>query len=249
MQLPESWAENAKVQEFVRSTRRLTLFRAIRNVLQKPTSTLTDALIDDLLETWGDSSMYARDPFLRSVMVEVASASSPILQCGASALTLLIGIVCHKLDKHLWVLEHSTHWANVVRTRLKHYGVSNTHIITAPADMFDGYVWYGIDLSRFPKDFSLVVCDGSSAQPSGLRGVLDNLPDHLADRAVLLCRDMRKSRDLKYVASWAKERNAAFVKTGKQEPYVKVAMPDQSKPVAHDERLNTVYGDRSLPRH
>ena len=242
MQFGNTWVRHPKVQSLRANAaaykRQLKLDRAMRRALTATTPIALDRATAGIIDAWGDPSLSIDDPYLRTLMKEVDRASGVILQCGASLFTVLVGIACHKASKdgansaagakqsgakHLWTLEHNAHWANVIRTWLNQYEISNTHVITAQVEMFGDYVWYVID--RLPDNISLLLCEGSNALPTGLRGALEQIPSRLGKRAVILARNVKRPSDLKHAHSWAKSLGAPIVVAGKDMPFVKIAKP------------------------
>jgi hypothetical protein len=203
-----------------------------------------EALVE-LWQIWGDNLPASRVPYIRTSIAEAARAAGPILQCGSSLSSILIGALCHQAQaraKHLWILEHDPHWGGVIRSWLEQYEISKAHVISAPAEQFDGFVWYVLDTSRLPDNFDLVLCDGSAALPSSARGVMERISDRLDHRCVILARNARRPRDLKHLADWAKSVKAPFIIQDATEPYAKIALRDQRADSDHTEdRLNTVY--------
>ena len=91
--------------------------------------------------------------------------------CGLS--TLLLGIANARLnyvDNHLWALTDAPHNANVIRSWLSQYQVTNTHIVVCQPHIFDGYVWYGVNTKQLPQGFTLALSDGGRACVSGALG-------------------------------------------------------------------------------
>lgn len=225
--------------------RQYQMDRQLRRLFETVPNGLSEEQLIELWQTWGDNLPASRLPYIRTSISEAARCPGPILQCGSSLSSILIGILCHQAEapaKHLWILEHDPHWGNVIRSWLERYEISKAHVISAPADQFDDFVWYVLDTSRLPKNFALVLCDGSAALPSSAKGVVQRMSDHLDHRCVILARNTKRPRDLKHLASWAKSRRAPFLVQDAAEPFVKVALRDQRPDSDHQqERLNTVY--------
>ena len=219
--------------------------RHLRSLFETSPSSLTDEQLIELWQSWGDDLPISRLPYIRTSIAEAARCAGPILQCGSSLSSILIGIICHQArawSKQLWILEHDPHWGNMIRSYLKQYEIGKAHVISAPIEQFDGFVSYILDASRLPKSFALVLCDASVALPSSARGVMERMSDHLDDRCVFLARNAKRPRDLKRLADWAKKRSAPFVIRDEGDPYVKIALRDLSPDSDHHEqRLNTIY--------
>ncbi|MDH3640633.1 MAG: hypothetical protein OES38_00945 [Gammaproteobacteria bacterium] len=229
--------------------RQLRMDRQLRGMFDSLPDGLSEDQIIELWQTWGDDVSPSRVPYIRTSIVEAARASGPILQCGSGLSSLLIGILCHQAEapgKNLWILEHDPHWGSVIRSWLAQYEITKAHVISAPAEQFDGFVSYVMDTSRMPGNFSLALCEASSALPSSARGIVERMGEHFDHRCVILARNAKRPRDLKYLADWAKSRRAPFLIQDAAEPYAKIALRDQRPDSDHEqERLNTVYGNQA----
>jgi hypothetical protein len=216
--------------------------RYLRRTFETLPGALTEEHLVELWQTWGDNLPASRIPYIRTSLAEAERCPGPILQCGSSLSSILIGILCHQAQaptKQLWILEHDPHWGSVIRSWLKQYEITKAHVISARVEQFDGFVWYALDASRLPQNFSLVLCDTCAALPSSARGVLERVGDNLDQRCVILARNARRHRDRTHLANWAKSRKAPFIIQDAAEPYMKIALRDHS---AHqEERLDTVY--------
>ena len=183
-----------------------------------------------LYRDWGDPLVEDDWQFIDKCVDEALLTEGPILQCGSSFATFVLGAICHASaspEKHLWTLEHQPQWGNLVRARLAQYAVEKAHIINTPAEIFDDFVWYVIDPGKLPANFTLVICDGSRALPSGVQGLLTRFGDRLDHRCVILVRNIKRPKDLNFAAKWAKQHGAPFILDGKEQPYVKIALRDQ----------------------
>jgi hypothetical protein len=225
------------------------LDRRLRNLFETLPNGLPEEQLMDLWQIWGDTLPASRVPYIRTSIAEAARCAGPILQCGSSLSSILIGILCHQAQapgKHLWILEHDPHWGGLIRSWLEQYEISKAHVISAPVEQFDGFVWYVLDASRLPKNFALVLCDASAALPSSARGVVERVSKHLDHRCVILARNAKRPRDLKVLADWAKSRKAPFLIQDAAEPFVKIALRDLRPDSDHqEERLNTVYSKQA----
>ena len=209
----------------------------------------SDELTGKLFAAWGDTLTEERLAYVQQCLNEAVHASGPILQCGSGLLSILIGMICQHSDrpeKRLWVFEHDPHWGALARAWLKDRGIKHAHIISAPAEHFDGYVWYVLDPSRLPDNFALVLSEANSALPGSTRGVVTRMTKYLGNRCVILGRNARRPKDLKYLADWAKSQGAPFILQEGPKPYLKIALRDQ-RPAEEldDARLNTVFSRRA----
>lgn len=232
--LPSRWSTMRRQYQFD---------RAVRTALQRSDSGIGNRdLIQDLLEGLGETSLTADDPYVITALESAAAADGPILQCGANPLTLLLAIVMQRRSQYLWTLEHSPSWAHMMRSLLERYDLRAGQVIQAPAEAFGDHIFYVLDAKQLPRDIALVVCDGSNVLPNGLRGVVRRLPHHLSHRCVLLVRNTRRPKDLDFAAKWAKSVNAPFILNDRGEPFVKIAMRDQTPDSDRvSDRVLTVY--------
>jgi len=214
--------------------------RYIRQMLKSEADAISPDTVAELYAHWGDPLTQNAESYLRSCLAEAARCEGPILQCGTSLLTLMLGVTCknsgEEKAKHLWCLENDNHWANVIRSWLTQYSIGNAHVIETRAKMFEDYIWYAIDPTRLADKFSLVICEGARATPKGLIGVLERLEDKLASNCILLTRNVTKLADLKRINDWAKVRGATFVVVEKKEAFIKLSLHTQ-EPMAAQRQL------------
>lgn len=205
-----------RMRSFDRCMRRL---RAVTDP-SPPMST-----VGELYAHWGDPLTQADESYLRSCLGEAARAGGPIVQCGASLMSVVIGsLTCHaEPPRPLWCLEHDAHWANVLRSWLTQYQIANVHVITSRAQMGDGYVWYGVDPGRLARDISLLICEGARATPHGVIGALKRVGDRLATEFTVLARHVSRADDLREIAAWARARDAACVVVDRQQGFIKIS--------------------------
>ena len=185
------------------------------------------AVMTELFAHWGDPLSQSGESYLRSCLAQAATAQGPIVQCGASLMTLVLGSLCHSAprnERQLWCLEHDVHWANNIRSWLTQYRIGSAHIITSRAHLFDGYVWYAVDASRLADRVSLVLCDGARATPSGVLGTLSRLEGRLAHDCTILACHVTRADDLRRLNEWAKARAASCVIVDRQEGFIKVSL-------------------------
>lgn len=205
-------------------------YRGFDRCMRKLTVSASDPVpmstVAELYAHWGDPLPQGAESYLRSCLAEAARAEGPVVQCGASLLTLVLGSMCNASElqaKQLWCLEHDAHWANVIRSWLTQYRTGSAHVITSRAKLFDGYVWYAVDSARLADRISLILCDGARATPQGIIGALQRLGDRLAPQFTVLARKISKAEDLKALNAWAKCHQAGCVVVDRQEGFVKIA--------------------------
>lgn len=209
--------------------------RSMRKLLREDGRRIPDAILAALYANWGDPLTQNDEVYLRSCLAEAAVAEGAILQCGTSLMTLLLGTVCDRADsesKHVWCLEHDEHWANVMRSWLTEYRIQKAHMISARAEMFEGYAWYGINTDRLAKKYSLVICEGARATPSGVIGAIKQIDARLAKNFVILARNISKPGELKFLAAWAKAKGASFALVDKSAGFVKLSLQSRTRKTA-----------------
>ena len=233
----------ARGQQFIQP---LVFDRHLRSFRASLPEAPSDELIDNLFAAWGDRLSSERRDYIQRCLAEATRASGPILQCGSGLLSVLIGLVCQHANapgKRLWVLEHDPHWGNLARSWLEARDIKHAHIIYAPAEQFNGFLWYVLDPSRLPNDFALVLSEASAALPGSARGVVSRMAKQFGNRCVILAGNARRPKDLKFLADWAKSQGAPFVMQEGEHPYLKIALRDRRPESAHEEgRLNTAFG-------
>ncbi|MEM6707561.1 MAG: hypothetical protein AAF648_02125 [Pseudomonadota bacterium] len=225
--------------------------RALRKALTQSDAAISDReLIQDLLDGLGETSLTADDPFVTTALESAAAANGPVLQCGANPLTLLLTLVMQTRGQYLWTLEHNPSWAAVVGGWLERYDLRAGQIVQGPAEAFGDHIFYVIDPKHLPRDVALVICDGSNVLPNGLRGVVRRLQPHLSHRCVLLVRNTKRPKDLDFASKWAKSVGAPFILNDKAEPFVKIALRDQTPDADRiSDRVLTVYDGLTEPEN
>jgi hypothetical protein len=97
------------------------------------------------------------------------TAKGPILECGSGLSTILLGLVADRTGNEVWSLEHSTFWAERVRSTLKRHNLQCVRLCQSELRNCGAYLWYDPPKDTMPKDFSLVVCDGPPGNTLGGR--------------------------------------------------------------------------------
>lgn len=214
--------------------------RCMRKLAVAEDQVLPFAAVAELFACWGDPLSQSDESYLRSCLAEAARAAGPIVQCGTSALTLVLGSLCSASAQHskqLWCLEDNTHHANMTRSWLTQYQLGSAHVIASRAHLFDGYVWYAVDTERLAEGIALVLCEGARATPGGAVGALNRLGDRLAADCTILARRVTRSEDLKQLNAWARANQASFVIVDRREGFVKIsrrsAAADPAAPAAN----------------
>ncbi len=234
MQWAERFVERpaiARTRMYWRRYRRFYRYdRAMTRALDLNQGAPDGVTIERIIEGWGDSALKHDDPFLWSCIQEVSRTRGQIFQLGSGLTTLLLGIYAQCDQKHLWSIDHDRHWASVLRAQLQDYGISLTHLITASLKHDGKRVWYNVDISRLPKTFGVVICDGDNVAPTGYPGVFQKLIGHLAPGAVIVVRNVRRDGDARALVAWAKANGASSFVRQADEPYVKIVLPGDKAP-------------------
>jgi predicted O-methyltransferase YrrM len=222
--------------------RQFRLDRAIRTARETSSGPLSNDLIGEICETWGDPSLTAADGYLRALLVEAQKAQGYILQCGADLTTLLLAIQIERRGVRLWTIESSPHAANALRSWLAQYELSHASIITAPADLTADGVGYAFDAARLPGPLSLILCEASNAHPGSARRLLPRIEDKLHANAVALVRNVRRRGDFDYLTGWCRDHDASLVVKGKTDPFAKIVRRIQaSADSQRAARINTAF--------
>jgi len=226
--------------------RQFRLDRAIRTARDASSGVLPDAVITEICDTWGDTSLTAADGYLKALLLEAQKAHGYILQCGADLTTLLLALQIERRGVRLWTIESNPHAANALRSWLHQYALSSAHIITASADLTEHGVGYAIDSARLPGPLSLVLCDASNAHPGSARRLLPCIAEKLHASAVVLVRNVRRRADFDYLGEWSRDNQASFVVKGKADPFAKIAMRNKAPAESHQAaRINTAFAETS----
>ncbi len=207
-------------------TRQYHFDRAVRQLLNTKSEGLPRDAIPELFAHWGDPVNRSGESYIRSCLAHAEHSSGHILQCGASLNTLLLGILCTRIasdDKRVWCLTDDSHWANVIRSWLTQYGITHTHVIVSRPQLYDGFVWYGVDPKQFPKDFALALCSGGSACVGGAIGLVERMPERMTEDCVVLAQHVLKAADQRRLHDWASERELSCVLVDKKEGFLKLA--------------------------
>lgn len=201
--------------------------RCMRRLAASDPENVPLGLVAELYAHWGDPLSQSGENYLRSCLTHTVRAQGPVLQCGASLLTLVLGRVCDMTPnarKTLWCLEQDVHWANTVRSWLTQYRIASAQVVVSRPHLFDGFVWYAADVGRLPDGVALLLCQGARATASGVLGALARLENRLADDCTVLARGVTRADDLKRLNQWAQANGAACVVVDRQEGFVKLSL-------------------------
>jgi hypothetical protein len=149
---------------------------------------------------WGNIGWAAGTDYVEAVMTD---ACGPALECGSGLTTLVLAAL--GVETH--ALEHDALWAEHVRTRLRHHGLTSAVVHHAPlrsggtADWYDWRTALPID-SRF----QFVVCDGPPGSTRGGRTGIEEVRHLMARGAVILLDDTARPAESRLMEQW--EANA-----------------------------------------
>jgi hypothetical protein len=201
--------------------------RCMRRLADTDPASVPLGVVAELYAHWGDPLSQGAENYLRSCLTHALRVNGPILQCGASLLTLVLSRVCDMAPhggKALWCLEHDAHWANTIRSWMTQYRVTSAQVVVSRPHLFDGFVWYAADAGRLPDGIALVLCQGARATPSGVLGTLTRLQGRLAADCTVLARGVTRADDLQRLNEWARANAAACVVVDRQEGFVKLSL-------------------------
>ena len=227
--MPAGFLTENKTMQIIRSrvafhSRQHEFDKCMQQIVASP-EPLPGSLIAELYASWGDPLSSSDESFMRSCVSELNSATGPVLLCGASLLTLILGALCDAADekaKQIWCLEQDSHWANLIRSWITEYRIGAAHVIQSRAKFFDDTIWYSVDTGRLAKSYQLIVCDGARATPKGILGTLARMEGRLDDRFTVLARNVKETTDLQALNQWAKSRDAKFALIDRQQGFVKL---------------------------
>jgi hypothetical protein len=89
------------------------------------------------------------------------------------------------------------------------------------------------------------VCEASDAHPGSARRLLPRIVDKLHAEAVVLVRNVRRRRDVDFLAEWSRKNAASLVVKGKTDPYAKIVLRSRATSDSHNaDRINTAFAKR-----
>jgi hypothetical protein len=127
---------------------------------------------------------------------------------------------------------------------------------TAPLKSYAGYSWYDPPLSRWSRNFSLVVCDGPPADtPGGRYGLAPIMREHLAPGCVILLDDAEREPEREIAQRWSAELDApskSSTTTSRSSdwwPAARPRLPTQVNYSNHQRRTDRApAGERAMSR-
>ena len=166
-----------------RRIRRPALERTLRDIRQRgPQELPTIHQARQLCVKWATGATVSED-----VLIEVArlcrDADGPVLECGSGATTFIAAIYA----KHgCWSLENDAPYRDLVVDTMNRAGLAS-HVVYAPLQPHEGFVWYDTSDAGLPERFAAVICDGPAGAALGGRfGLLPCMHESIAGAEVLL---------------------------------------------------------------
>jgi hypothetical protein len=185
---------------------------AMRRFIANPGSALAPSspLLGELISAWGNSGWIAQEGYLRACIAGALASVGPTLECGSGLSTLLLGAVAQQRGHQHWALEHMPEWGIRVARCAERHHLRAVNLHTAPLKTYAGFAWYDPPLSRWPRTFSLVVCDGPPADTLGGRyGLAPIMRERLAPGCVILLDDAEREAERAIARRWQAELDAS----------------------------------------
>lgn len=179
----------------------------------------------DLYAHWGHPLDDVEASYLGSALHSAEHVDGPILQCGASLTTLILGKLCDGLAyraKPIICLEENPHWANVIRSWLTQYQIHSVQVLTAVPQLHSGSVWYGIDQRKLPHNIALALCQGNKSQATSMISLIIRCSAQLAPGVTLLGQQQRDPVELQFLERWAKRHDMRCMTLDKASGFIKV---------------------------
>lgn len=147
-----------------------------------------------------------------------------VLLSSASLMALILGAISSgDKSRTVWCLEESPHWANVVRSWVKRYGIKGTYVISAPPVVKSGMVCFRMDAKHLPKNIGLVLCDTPTASAGSALSTLLTVGPHLSDEFTAFARNVKTDSDGPLIKRWATRHGATFVMVNKRDGFIKIS--------------------------
>lgn len=169
-------------------------------------------LLAELIEGWSNDGYVANIDYLEEVATRTIETRGNILECGSGITTVLMGLLCRKLNTEVWSLENSAEWKNRIMSVLETNGILSAHVCYSPLVDCGEFDWYDPPLTQLPSEFSLVICDGPPGATKGGRyGLLPVMRERLPSGAKILLDDAGRPAETEMMRRW--EREAGFETT------------------------------------
>lgn len=228
--------------------RRSALRKAIARLKkQDDLAEVPKSVFEDLIYGWGDGDNPPTPFFLHVMVSEAQRSDGSILMCGAGLTTLVLGIQAQKFDTKLWVLESNTTWFRRMKELLKEHRIDNVQMVYAPLCDYKSFSWYSIDRSDYPRDFSLVICDGPRrGSPGGRVGLYNVMYEYLSPKSLTLMNDVSDDESQNSLQIWKDNLKVEVRETNQDRSFVYVLF-DKSRVVeAATEETCAPDSDRSV---
>ena len=121
-------------------------------------------LLEEVSRAWGNEAYAADLGFVRQVAAR-AEGTGPFLDCGSGASTIVAAALAERHGGRVWSLEQDAGWHATMRATLDALGLTNVELCLAPLQVYDDFVWFGVDAVSLPDAFSHVFCDGPAVLP------------------------------------------------------------------------------------
>jgi len=225
-----------KTRQWLRRTYDAMRFdTAMRRFITDPPAALAadSHVLGDLISAWGNSGWIAQEGYLRACLEVALASRAATLECGSGLSTLLIGVVAQQQGCEHWALEHLAEWGAKIDYFRVRYGLRAVKLHTAPLRNYDGFAWYDPPLSRLPRTFALVVCDGPPANTAGGRyGLVPVMREHLAPGCVILLDDAGRPEEQMIAQRWQRELNAVQQFVPDDKPFIRMVVPEHRSRVS-----------------
>lgn len=169
-----------------------------------------DAVLDELIDAWGNYDWPVQRDYLRAVGTAVLAGQRAILECGSGLSTLVVGALTERTGTPVHSLEHDPAWFEVVESYRSTCALGHVDLRLAPLRSYGDYSWYA-----FPADwstgYSLVVCDGPPGDtPGGRYGVVPVVGVARLAGATVLLDDLEREGEQAVARRWAAEWGIAL---------------------------------------
>ena len=210
--------------------RQIALGRCIETLISKGAGPRAPAIANTLYELWGDPLDQVRESYLRSCIIEFGEANGSVLMSGASMTTLILAAIgMSREPRKFFCFEEDQHWCAVIKSWLNQYKIQNTYMINAATSLTSKSVRFSVETKQLPKDFGLILCEGSRASPKSVISTLQTFSKQLGSSFTILARNVKIEKDEPVLKKWASENNATYVVVDKLDGFIKIACKGAKK--------------------
>ena len=164
------------------------------------------ALLAALIEGWSNDGYVANIDYLEEVARKTIETRGSILECGSGVTTVLMGILCGKLQTEVWSLENSAEWRERIMKVLSANDISCVHVCYSPLVEYGDFSWYDPPLAELPNKFSLIICDGPPGATKGGRyGLLPVMGERFQTGTTILLDDAGRPAEMELIKRWETE--------------------------------------------